>query len=173
MRGNTSLPDMINCNSQVDLNSKKKLRDSSLMKISGIQISMDEESETLPALLLMLIQCQAQPWHFNPPPPSPVIKTGGAQLSLWSQAADRPYGNVTLHSKKTVNGFSVAWFGPAHHPIYFWKHAGADWAMISLRELCFPLNITSPPYLDLTKQSQGEECMFSVYIVSYRINMSS
>lgn len=110
------------------------------------------ESETLPAPLLMLILCQATPLN-SPVPPPPVIKTGGAQLSLWSAASQHSLMVMSPSSavkekrkrkKKTVNGFSVPRPSPTPHPIYFWKNAGADWAMISWRELCFPLNITSP-----------------------------
>lgn len=98
----------------------------------------------------------------SPVPPPPVIKTGGAQLSLWSAASQHSLMVMSPSSavkkkkrekKKTVNGFSVPRLSPTPHPIYFWKHAGADWAMISWRELCFPLNITSPRLICI---SQGE-----------------
>lgn len=53
----------------------------------------ERESETLPAPLLILIWCQTQPSAPTAPCQYlfslPVIKTGGAQLSLWSRPADK------------------------------------------------------------------------------------
>lgn len=107
----------------------------------------------------MLIRCQAHP-SAPPPPPSPPF---ACHKNRWSSAqlvvpASRQGLMVMSPSsaqkkQKIVNSFSVPCLSPTPHPIYFWKHTGADWAMISWKESCFPLNITSPHLICI---SQGK-----------------
>lgn len=127
----------------------------------GTEAWLDEEGVTVK-------HCQYHYWCWScakhsPRSPSPPFtchedRWSSAQLAV---PASRQGLMVMSPSspkkkKKPVNHFSVLCLSPPPQPIYFWKHAGADWAMISCRELCFPLNIISPRLIYISQAKVKE-----------------